>query len=233
MLGYRETDSCGSFVAWGQSFNYSYNARYNILNILNSADEKKLISLECYKDLCALPLNYVSTLEKVTQIKAQQVSNFKTLSLSEIYAGARLLSLLEGCIQISDYSWDLRRERFDDFNKSFSIAFSLKSARLKRLNKGLHSENLYCGELKTLNHNSTTATSRTIYNAINKLSQKAIHDLAATAYASRMQDSAQNLLNVSTQLNLLGRTLNDHYIPRNMLLAQKTPDLFMKNKNWV
>lgn len=230
MLNYRDINPCGSFVAWGISFDYEYDKFNNTLNIVDSRRGKPLLSFDYCSHLSQIPLNYISSIEKITQIQALILSNGNSIDLSDIYEGTRLVSFIESAIALSNYSWDLRREYFDSFNQHFSRDYDLKGVFFKRYRASVSSSGFYAGELKTQRSRSVSASADTLHKTIESLSERALRDLAAEEYTNRFSQSAQNLLTVSSNLSIISKALDDNYTPKAKMKNKFAASENMKNK---
>lgn len=213
MLRHRESRPEGLLSAWGVGFNYQYCIKKDLLRVLSAKSNEYLSEIKLAEFTSQSPLNFIKTLNKVSQIQALLLSNEDHIDLNELYAGARLASLLENAITISSFSSYLDSEYFEEFEKKFCKNYALKRLTLKKIPNSESFGKIYKAELKTNNNNAVNSSSVELSDTLKRLSEKTVYDLAPTEYMYRMQASAQNLLNVSSDLSIISKTIDDKFVP--------------------
>lgn len=213
-MKYRETDSRGSFVAWGIGFNYKYNANAYVLDILDRRSLKPLLFIDFDRQQARSALTYVSMLEKALQIQALMLSNNMTLDLSFSFDEARLAALLESAALQARYAFDLSRGQFYRFSFDFIRNNGLKALSIKKYRGSSETgAPFYSGQLTTDKNKSVRASGHSLPTMIKALSDKIVSDLVTLEFGYRSEDSAHNLLLVASKLGVMSRILDQNFAP--------------------
>lgn len=212
-LRHRETDSQGSFVAWGVGLKYNYNAANGTLRISDEKRKTAFLDITLNRFLLQNPLAYVRAVEKATQINALMFSNNKNIDLSDIFEETRLIPLLEACALLAKHSLDLIHGRFDHFEYSFSEIFEIKYLRLEKHVRAGAGASLYAGELKTMNNNTIQASSLCLHKVIGNLSEQILRDLVSKELSHRTEKAVHNLLSAASNLAIIGKVLDENFDP--------------------
>ncbi|MCB1531475.1 MAG: hypothetical protein KDJ35_01265 [Alphaproteobacteria bacterium] len=212
-LKHRETDSRGSFNAWGVGFDYEYDAKSESLYIIRARDKKPLLYINCEERLTLNPLQYTTALEKATQINAMVFSGNTNVDLSEILQGRQLRTMIKTAALQASYCFDLQQEDFDLFEQRFCETYLLRKLRLNKCVNADRSSAFFRGELQTKTQNSIESSGAKLYSVINSLSTKAMYDLLYNTYGQPSQEEAQNLIDISSNLALIGKILDKNFHP--------------------
>lgn len=218
-LKFREVNSRGSFVASGIGFRYKYDPDALVLDVLNTRSEKPLLYIDLDQQLAKNPLLYIQLLEKTLQIKSLMFSNNVTVDLSDSFDEARLAAILEMAARIARYSHDLSLANYRRFDAELCRNMSLKRIQVKPISNLDPNGTFYVAKLTTLNNNSVSTRSCTVFNALRALSDKVVRELITTEFSYPSQTSAHNLLLVSSKLATISRILDDSFIPEQYVAA--------------
>lgn len=230
MLQYRESTPSGSFVAWGISFEYEYDPLTRRLEVLDTRHKLPLLSFEYCKHLKHLPLNFISTIDKATQIQALMLSADASVALSDIYDGVRLVSFIESAVKLSGLAWELKRHCYRNFSNDFTRIYNLREASICRFEPSLTTKEFYRMGLKSENYTSGRATASTLHKTLRQAADVIVTDMAPDEYARRFEKSAQNLLCAATDLSIISKIIDDDYVPMNKLASRQAHLNNMKNK---
>jgi hypothetical protein len=225
-LKFTETGSRGSFVSAGTGFHYHYNPDTLILDILDARSNRPLLFIDFDQYTAKDPRAYVESLEKTTQIKALMFSNNGTTDLSESFDDTLLFAILENCARIARYSFDLRTSRFHRFSHYFCKDQFIDRVQIKKITSRDPSASFYVAKLKTLTAKTVNTRACTIPTVMRNLSEQVIRELITAEFTHPFQNPAHNLLNLSSILSMLGRVLDDSFVPAQYLhktTAQNTP----------
>ncbi|MCK5284786.1 MAG: hypothetical protein KAJ86_04285 [Alphaproteobacteria bacterium] len=211
-LKYKEFCSQGSFIAWGIGFNYKYNPDDHILEVSDARKNSPLLHIYLDRHVSRYPVSYIENLEKATQINALMLSNNKTIDLSEILNGSRIIAILENSVRLSRYSFNLEHKKFKHFSYGFCNDFNINLIKIKEI-KTRDSKNFYIAKLRTQNSNEIKATSFSIHGIMKNLSKTAINELMDIEYAHYHSQSAYNLLSASSNMESISHILNNGFSP--------------------
>lgn len=225
-MRHTKADKDGSFVAWGNGFRYNYEAGQNILSIAHLERQKVFTQLKFDRHLSRDPLAYVSTLDKTNEIKALMYSNNTTVNLADTMELDRMKAIIDITARISRYAYDLNGRDYDRFGGLFCADFSLKNLKIKQYNTRT-AENLFLvARIQTMNNNSVCVRGCTAATLMAALSDRTLRDLITMEFGHRFDNSAQNLLNVSSKLSTLSRVLDENFIPSKRLKRAGAPESF-------
>jgi hypothetical protein len=212
-LKHRESDSRGAFVAWGTGFHYSYDPDTFVLSVLDARNSRPLLRIDFDHALSEAVTSYVEILEKTTQIDALTFSNSTTSNLPDIFDDRRLVPILEGSAKTAFYALDLANGNYARFGQRFCSEFSLKEMTLRTAIQLEIEKPYYFAKLETVHNNAVSAYAPYLHIVMLELARKTVQNLIAAEYGYHMQNSAHNLLMVSSKLSILARILDERYVP--------------------
>jgi hypothetical protein len=225
-MKHTKADEAGSFVAWGNGFRYQYEAPNNTLSIAHLERQKVFSRLKFDHHLSKDPLSYVSALDKTNQIKALMYSNNTTTNLADTMDMERVAAIIETTTKISRYAYELKMMEFERFAGHFCSDFALKTLRIKKFTARNQETLFFVGRIQTQNNNSVCVRGCSMPALMAALSDRTLRDLITMEFGHRFENSAQNLLNVSSKLSTLSRVLDDNFIPAKRLKSAGTPEAF-------
>lgn len=224
MVEHQETRQCGSFDAWGACFFYTYDAPNLELNIHLQEAEPPLITYAIGRRLHKKILTLVSYLDKAAQIKALMLSNGETIRIGETMEPRRLKGLTSALFDTALYALDLEAGKSRRFTTYMSQAYDLKHFSIKHFTCPTSETAYYRASLRTHSDNELVGRSLTLHGILMTVSEKIVGDLIALEFNAR-DNSAQNLLSLSSKLSSIGRILNEGFYPSQKIKQPQTLEM--------
>lgn len=212
MVKHQETSQDGSFIAWGACFFYDYNAPGYELNISLQEGEKPLVSLTVSKRIHRHILRFINYFDKAGQIKALMLSNGTTINISHTMEPQRLRGIANTLFDHALFALDLDAGKPRRFTATLSQLYDLKHFSIRHFTCSKSSTAYYRACLRTHDDNELVGRSLTLHGILMTVSDKIIAELIALEFGSR-NNSAQNLLSLSSRLLTIGRILNEGFYP--------------------
>ncbi|HRQ59981.1 MAG TPA: hypothetical protein PLO23_00435 [Alphaproteobacteria bacterium] len=224
MVKHQETCQYGSFKAWGACFFYTYDAPNLELNIHLQEADAPLITYAVGKRLHKKILTLVNYLDKAAQIKALMLSNGETIHIGETMEPRRLKGLTSALFDSALYALDLEAGKSRRFTTYMAQTFDLKHFSIKRFTCQTSDSVYYRASLRTHSDNELVGRSLTLNGILMTVSEKIVGDLIALEFNAR-DNSAQNLLSLSSKLSTIGRILNEGFYPSQKIKRPETADI--------
>jgi hypothetical protein len=212
MVKHQETGQDGSFIAWGACFFYEYNAPGYELTISVREGEKPLVSMTVSKLIHRKILQFVNYFDKAAQIKALMLSNGGTINIAQTMETQRLRGIANTLFDHALFSLDLDAGKPRRFTATLAQLYDLKHFSIRHFTCTKSSTGYYRASLKTHGDNELVGRSLTLHGILMTVSDKIISELIALEFSSR-NNSAQNLLSLSSKLLTVGRILNEGFYP--------------------
>lgn len=220
MVKHLETDQYGSFIAWGACFFYDYNAPNCELNIHVQEGEKPLVSLAVGKRLHKKIRKLIHYFDKAGQIKALMLSNSETINIAQTMELRRLRGISNTLFDHALFALDLDAGKPKRFTAMQAEIFDIKLFSIKHFICPKSSTAYYRASLKTHSDNELVGRSLTLHGILMTVSEKIISELIALEF-NTPNNSAQNLLSLSSRLSTISRVLNEEFYPSMKIKEQE------------
>lgn len=218
-LDYKENRE-GFLTAWGTGLKYEYDTHDTMLRISRREKQKPLARFNFDGHLSDDPLSYITALEKACQIKALMFSNNQTVDISKTLESERLKAILKSAARLSRYAYDLQTSKYERFCDAFARDFDLKAIKLKKFVSGNRANEFYVARIQTPHDNKICVRACTLAGITSALSEKTARDLITQEFGHRFEQSAYNLVQVSSRLSALSCILDEHFIPSRKIVIR-------------
>lgn len=227
-IRYQETDSSGSLDAYGAAFNYNYVAQTNALNIYRNENGCKTLNITLPAKIAENPLLFITHLEKATQIKALMLSNHATIRLCQTIVPDKLSAIAKSVSKLALNSYDLSMGNTDKFSKLIRRSYNLKHFDITKIEHESSPHPYYRAKIVSCRDNCVVVREDNLPDTLKNLSEKILSDLIALEFSSRTNICSEQLLRLSTRLNVMSKIVNENFSPEKFLLI--LPD-FRQNQS--
>jgi hypothetical protein len=227
-IGYQQIDSCGSLEAYGAAFNYSYVAHNNSLSIYRNENGCKTLKITLPAKIAANPLLFINHLEKATQIKALMLSNNHTVRLCQTIVPDKLGAIAKSVSKLALNSFDLSTGNTNKFSRLIRRSYNLKEFDINLIEHDAAIPAYYKAKIVSCKDNCVVVREDTLPDLLKNLSERILMDLIALEFSSRTNSCSEQLLRLSTRLNIMSKIVNDTFFPEKFLMI--LPDSAAKQR---
>lgn len=217
-MGYQQTDSCGSLEAYGAAFNYSYIAQSNALNIYRNENGCKTLKITLPSKIAEDPLLFINQLEKATQIKALMLSNNHTIRLCQTIVPDKLAAIAKSVSKLALNSFDLSIGNTEKFSKLIRRSYNLKEFEIQRIEHDSSIQPYYKAKIVSCKDHCVILREDNLHQALKELSERILSDLIALEFSSKTNVCSEQLLRLSTRLNVMSKIVNEKFFPEKFLV---------------
>lgn len=216
-LNYRITCPVGSLDVKGIGLRYIYSAPDNFLHIcIDHKSCKPIFSIYCDRHLSKEILEFIFSIEKISKIKAIILSNHTSVDLTDTMMPQRLDGILDSICYIAQLNLYLEQKRYKKFSKELSYKYNLKDFNIKQFCCQQSGTSYYRALIQSGGGQEAVIRDVEISGLIRKLSESVIRDLIAREFGQN-NDLANSLLMLSSDMSIMARLMDKHFIPENNL----------------
>ena len=216
-----KADQSGNLTANGVGFRYQYNKERNLLRILSRYNNTLYKELPLRSHCTEEPFILSAHIEKVSQIKALNLSGNQTVNLIGTLESSRVALILGSVVKLARYSFWLEQGHYDCFSRGIIKNYFLNGFYIRKITKPVDPDDLFYNvEIQTLNGHSTKVSADNLHHAISSIAQSTVRDLVVREYHMGKSGDAQELMNLSTQLCFISKTLDCTFVPRQRIVPR-------------
>lgn len=209
----------GSFKAWGIGLHYEFDADSNILDVIDGRLSRPIIYIDVDQVNDDAILEYVTTIDRISQLYALNFSNQSSIDITEILGPQRLKPIMNNIATTALHAVYLHAGKFSSFNQSMNTDLMHHKLLIRKIKASRSSASFYSACLKT-SYGITIPKiqDRSLHKVLAEMSAEISTSMIADHIISAADMHLNTSIKIASELSLLSATLNPDLKPSHLLV---------------